>query len=137
MKLLKMSNFIFFHDVFYANCILKSFNSHVLIVVCSFLNLGWSQNGVSGNGLKCGRENLNPFPNKAWFLRGRSTSLFKTLWEKEKLLITSNFSFSPSVFYPFEELSCIFIKFEFVVCKLFQFGRVQNLSFGKWLRGKD
>ena len=29
------------------------------------------------------------------------TSLLKTLWEKEKLLVTSNFSFSHSVFYPF------------------------------------
>ena len=29
------------------------------------------------------------------------TSLLKTLWEKEKLLITSNFSFSHSIFYPF------------------------------------
>ena len=45
-------------------------------------------------------------------------------WEKEKLLVTSNFSFSHSVFYPFGELSAIFINFEIVVCKLFQFGRV-------------
>ena len=29
-----------------------------------------------------------------------------------------------TVFYPFEELSSIFIKFEIVVCKLIQFGRV-------------
>ena len=55
---------------------------------------------------------LNPFPNKPWFLRVCSTSLLKTLWEKEKLLVTSNFSFSHSVFYLFEELSSIFVKFE-------------------------
>ena len=64
---------------------------------------------------------INPFPNKPWFLRVCSTSLLKTLWEKEKLLVMSNFSFSHSVFYPFEELSAIFIKFETVFCKLFQF----------------
>ena len=69
-------------------------------------------------------EDLNPFPNKPWFLRVCSTSLLKTLWEKEKLLITSNFSFSHSVFYLFRTLSAIFIKNEIVVCKLFQFGRV-------------
>ena len=46
------------------------------------------------------------------------------LWEKEKLLVMSNFSFSYSVFNPFEELSSIFIKFENVVCNIFQFGRV-------------
>ena len=43
------------------------------------------------------------------------------------------FSFSHSVFYPFEEVSAIFIKFEIVFCKLSQFGTVYNLSFGKEL----
>ena len=62
-----------------------------------------------------------------------AVSLLKTLWVKEKLLVTSNFSFSSSVFYSFGKLSAIFIKFEIVVCKLFQFGRVTNLSFGKGL----
>ena len=38
--------------------------------------------------------------------------------------LTSNFSFSHCVFYPFGELSAIFIRFENVVCKLFEFGRV-------------
>ena len=46
------------------------------------------------------------------------------MWEKEKLLVTSNFSFSHYVFYLFEELSAIFINFEIVVHKLFQYGRV-------------
>ena len=41
---------------------------------------------------------VNPFPNKPWFLRVCSTSLLKTLWKKEKLLVTSNFSFPHSVF---------------------------------------
>ena len=74
---------------------------------------------------------FNPFPDKPWFLRVCSTSLLKTLWEKEKLLVTSNFSFSHSVFYPLVELFVIFIPFQIVVFKLFQFGKVQNLSFGK------
>ena len=55
----------------------------------------------------------------------------KTQLEKEKLLVTSNFSFSHSVFYPLGELSAIFIEYEIVVCKLFQFGKVENLSFEK------
>ena len=67
---------------------------------------------------------VNPFPNKPWFLRVCSTSLLKTLWEKEKLLVTSNFSFSQGVFYPFGELSAICILLKLVFCKLFQFGRV-------------
>ena len=44
---------------------------------------------------------FNPFPKKPWFLRVCGTSLLKTLWEKEKLLVTSNFSFSHSVCFSF------------------------------------
>ena len=49
-------------------------------------------------------------PNKPLFLRVCSMSLLKILWEKEKLLVTSNFSFSHIFFYHFGELSAIFIK---------------------------
>ena len=73
------------------------------------------------------------FPNKSWFLCVCSKGLLKTLWEKKKLLVTSNFSFSHGVFYPFGELSAIYIKFEIVVCKLFQFESVKSLPFGKGL----
>ena len=76
---------------------------------------------------------INPFLNKPWILHVCSTSLLKMLREKEKLLVTSNFSFSHSVFYHFGQLSAIQIKLKIVVCKFFQFGRVQNLSFGKRL----
>ena len=76
---------------------------------------------------------LNLFPNKPWFLCVCSTSLLKALREKEKLLVTSNFSFSHSVFYPFTELSAMLIKFKIVVCKPFQFGKVK-MSFGKGLK---
>ena len=36
VKLLKVSDFTFFHNVFYAICNLKSFNSHISVVFCSF-----------------------------------------------------------------------------------------------------
>ena len=48
----------------------------------------------------------------------------------EIFLITSNFSLSHRVFYHFGELSAIFMKFEIVVCKLFQFGK--SLNFVVW-----
>ena len=67
---------------------------------------------------------FKPFRSKPWFIRVCSTSLQKTLREKEKLLVTRNFSFSHSVFYPFWELFTIFIRLKIVVCKLFHFGRV-------------
>ena len=58
---------------------------------------------------------------------------FENTVEEEKLLVTCHFSFPYIVFYPFGELSEIYIKFVIVVCKLFQFGRVLNLWFGKAL----
>ena len=79
-------------------------------------------------------KEFNPFPNKPWFLRVCSKSVLKTLWEKEQLLVTSNCSFSHSVFYPFEELSAIFVTLKIVLCTLFQFRGVKNLSCGKGLK---
>ena len=73
---------------------------------------------------------VNPFSHNDTFWRPWETSLWKTLWEIEKLLVTSNFSFTHSVFYPLRELSGIFMKFKIVVCRLFQFGPVLNLSSG-------
>ena len=72
-------------------------------------------------------------PKQALVLMCLQNKSLKTLREKEKLLVTSNFSFSYRVFYPFGELSSIFIKIKIVLCKLFQFGRVKNLSLGKGL----
>ena len=74
---------------------------------------------------------FNPFPNKHWFLRVCSICLLKTLREKEKLLATSNFSFSHSVFYLFRKLSAIFIKLK--NCRLQTLPVWKSLKFGKGL----
>ena len=79
---------------------------------------------------------FNPYQNKLWFLRVCSTTLLKIQWEKEKLLVTSNFSFSHNVFYLFGELSAIFIKFEIFVCKFFRFGSFKIYCFMKGLRDR-
>ena len=76
---------------------------------------------------------LTFFPNKPLFLPVCNTSLLKTLWEREKLLITINFSFFHSILYPFRVLSTIFIEVDIVLCNFLKFGRVLNLSFGKGL----
>ena len=54
---------------------------------------------------------LTLFPNKPWLLCVCSTSLSKTPWEKEKLVLTSNFTFSHSVSCPFRALSANFTEF--------------------------
>ena len=84
------------------------------------------QKATSLGSLKIGIvfKRVNPFPNKPWFLRVCNTSFLNTLWEKKKWLVMSNFSFSHNVFYPSAEISAIFITFEIVVCKPFQFGSV-------------
>ena len=48
----EMSNFTFFHNVFYAVCIFKSFDSHISDVLCSFFKFGMLSNGVLGNRLR-------------------------------------------------------------------------------------
>ena len=63
--------------------------------------------------------NSNPFLNKPLFLCICSTNLLKTQWEKEKLLMMSNFFISHSVFYDFGKLLAIFTIFKTVLCKLF------------------
>ena len=81
---------------------------------------------------------FNPFPHKPLFLHVCSTSLLKTLREKEKLLITSNFSLSHSVFHSFAELSPIFINFDMVspighyLKYNFVFFFVKSYPFAKW-----
>ena len=76
---------------------------------------------------------FNPFPKKPRSLHVCSTSPLKTLWEKEKLHVTSNFFFSHTVFYPIGELSAIFIEFKIVVCKLSVW---KSLKFVVWQKVK-
>ena len=54
-------------------------------------------------------------------------SLWKTLWEKENLLVQaiSHFPTMSSNLLKTEMIICVL--FKFVVCKCFQFGQVQNL----------
>ena len=59
-------------------------------------------------------------------------SLLKTQWEKDKLLVTSNLSFSHSVSYLFRDLSVSFIKFK--NCRLQPLSVWENLKYGKGLR---
>ena len=69
---------------------------------------------------------FNPFPKKLWFLHVCSTSLLKTLWEKEILLVTSNFSFSCSVFHLLGELSAIPFPKQTLVFMCLQYTSFEN-----------
>ena len=65
---------------------------------------GHQKVSLTGEGLKCIKcisENDKPFLKQALFLCVCSIHVLKTLWEKEKLLITSIYFFSPQCFLPF------------------------------------
>ena len=78
-------------------------------------------------------ESINPLQDKKpWFLHVCITSLLKTLWEKEKLFLMCNFSFSHSVFYAYGELSATFTKF--LNCHLQTLLVWKSLNFVVWKR---
>ena len=77
-------------------CVSLCLSLCVSLSVCLSLSLAFRTNAPSNNY-------FNPFPSNFCFLFVCRTSLLKTLWEKKKLLLTSNFSFSYSVFYPLGE----------------------------------
>ena len=59
----------------------------------------------------------------------------KTLWEKEKMLVTSIFSFSNNVFYSIKERNHNLSNILVIVCKCFEFGLVKKIVVnGKVLR---
>ena len=75
---------------------------------------------------------LNSLPHNPYFWRPWERSLWKTLWEKEKMLVTSIFAFFHNVFYPSQ------IKFSvtFVLssANAFNIDKPKILSFGNELR---
>ena len=96
----------------------------VCVCVCFTLSLSLKKSVYS-------ITSFNSVQTKPLFLLVCSSCLFKTLWEKAKFLVTSSFSFSHTVFYPFGELSAKFIKFEFPNSISLEVSFVENLLFGK------
>ena len=70
--------------------------SHLLVNILAFSSLPTMYSALSKTEIT-----INQFPHNDTFWHHWETNLLKTLWEKEKLLIISNFSFSHSVFYRF------------------------------------
>ena len=75
-------------------------------------------------------EWVNPFPNKPLFLTGMQYRPFENTVGKGEIPHNEQFLLFPHCFLPFG-LGGIDMNIEIVLCKLSQFGRVQNLLFGK------
>ena len=116
-KMLVTSIFFFSHYDFYR--IKNKFHhlSHIQIVICKCFKF-WI-------GLKVV---VNLFPNKPLFLLVCSTNLFKTLYEKEKLLVTRKFLLYPQCFLPFSSNE------KFYTFHQFYNFRLQTLSLWKSLK---
>ena len=80
----------------------------------------------SSGELKTSRGLCNLLTQRYVFLRVCDRWLRKALWEKEKLFIMSNFSFTHNVFYPIRVNKFKLFNFDFVVCRLFQIRIIQN-----------
>ena len=77
---------------------------------------------------------FNPFPNKPWFLRVCSTSLLKTMWEKEKLCVTCKaISPFPTVFSTNMENFLPFHQTQY--CRLQTLSVWKSLKFVIWEKG--
>ena len=83
-----------------------------------------SENVVAGNKLHKlhAQPHFNPLTQTNPGFHVSAVQVFRKQYGKR--IVRSNFSFSHYVFYQFGELSAIFIKYEIVVCKLFQIRRV-------------
>ena len=66
------------------------------------------------------------FTTQCWLLTTLGKRPFETLWKKEKMLVTSIFSFSHNVFYPSLNKYQFFCHIYYVVCKCFQFRQVSH-----------
>ena len=76
---------------------------------------------------------FNPSPNKSWFLRVSSMSLLKTLWEKEKLLVMSNFCFLTVFLIHLENFQPFSSTLKLSFANSFNLEEPNILSFGKGL----
>ena len=78
---------------------------------------------------------LQPFPKQDLVFTRLQYKSFKNTVGKGEIALKEQFLLFPQCFfYPFGEVSAIFIKFKIVVCKVFQFGWVWNSSFGEGLK---
>ena len=66
---------------------------------------------------------VKPFPQDPWFLRPYKRRLLKTSWEKEKMLVTSIFSFFHNIFFFIKDINHYLSNIRFDVCKCFQYGQ--------------
>ena len=76
-------------------------------------------------------EWVNPFPNKPFVFMCLLFRFFKNNIRKGEIAHKEWFLLFPQCFLPFLRNSVILIQFKIVVCKLFEFWIVWNLSFGK------
>ena len=76
---------------------------------------------------------FQPFPKQALVFTWLLINYFENTVGKGEIAHNEQFHLFPQCFLLFWITPAIFIKFKIVICKLFQFGKVLNLLFGKEL----
>ena len=118
-EIAQKEQFHLFQQCFLHNLILKSFHSHISVVVCSFFEFGMVSKWCIRECVKnCDSDGCIPF--------GDHLRLLKRLQEKEKMLVTSIVSFFENLFHPIKDkFNCLshiknvlrkILILQFVVC---------------------
>ena len=118
------SSFSKFYINFSANLL-----SHILSYWTSLKSCYLVERGqlIADDRATGGSNDRNLFTTQSRLLMTlRQSALLKTLWEKEKMLVTSIFSFSHNVFYSSQNKFQVFSHIHSVICKVFYSGLVQN-----------
>ena len=99
-----------------------------------FLPLKRLKTWKRGGGGKERGKTFSTFPKQALVFSCLQYKSFENTVGKGEIDRNEQFLLFPQYFLPVWRTFAIFVKFKIVVCKVFQFGRVYNLSFGKGLR---
>ena len=156
MKLLKMSNFTFFHNVFYAISILKSFISHISVAACSFFEFGkvskwcigervkWSSDTQISNSIEPYQPQglyrfisvhflIDPFPKRALVFTCLQDKSFENTVGKGEIAHYEQFLLFPQCFLSVWRAFC---HFQQILKKMQTLSVWKSLKFVVWERVK-
>ena len=111
------TSFCVFRTLFYyKTCFIVVISFHKQALVFSCLQNKSFENTVGKREI----ARYKPFLHSVFYAFVElSAILIQPMLEESKM---NNFSYFPQCFYPFGEISFIFVEFEIVVCNVFQFG---------------
>ena len=99
----------------------ENLSLHIRAVGPWTMNMRKTYDSNNRNGKPFPKVGINPLLHNHYFLHLQKRELLKTLWKKEKMLVSSIFSFLHNVFYSSQHKLQFLSQNYFVVCKCFEF----------------